>query len=656
MATIKSQMVLNDGMSAVLRRITTALDLTLHSFEQVQRVSGQAVDTAGIEQAHSALAGANLQLDGMAEGFRQAAKQEEKLNHGIREGAGAAEGLLNKVVALVSAYASISAMKNTVTDALQAADIQINAQVQLRTTLDSMGVQGAYQEILDKAGEIQGRGMYGDEAMIAGAAEFSTYLSEGEAILSMMDTLTDYAAGMSGGGEVDPKQMVDYATQLGKVLNGTFDGIAKKGFQVSEAQEQILKTGTDMEKAAVVADIINESWAGMYEAMSSTPQGQLIALKNSLGDLKEDFGAGLYPAVLEFVGVIQAHMPEIEQLVQGLTQVLGGVISLVAQGAERAIAFGSAFLDTWPDIAPYVTGVGMAILVCVLATKAWAIAQGIFNGVMLANPVLLILGAIVAAIYVVTSLVNKATGSTISATGLVAAAFFTLGANILNHSVIPVQNAFANFVNFLGNAFNDPAAAVKVLIYDMCMDSLRYVSAMTRGIESLINRIPGVQVDISSGLDSFYRELEQAQQAVKDKSGWVEYVGKLDYIDPSQAADAGYRFGKGLEDTLKDFSLGSIEDYSNGLGGQGAQANLAAIADNTGAMAEGLELGQEELAYMRDIAERDSINRFTTAEVKIDMTGMSNRIEGGADLDGVISALTGGFTEALLTAAEGVHA
>lgn len=79
------------------------------------------------------------------------------------------------------------------------------------------------------------------------------------------------------------------------------------------------------------------------------------------------------------------------------------------------------------------------------------------------------------------------------------------------------------------------------------------------------------------------------------------------------------------------------------------------IADNTGQIADDLSVSNEQLEYLRDIAERDAINRFTTAEVKIDMTGMTNKIDGSTDLDGVIRELTEGFTEALQTAAEGVH-
>lgn len=88
------------------------------------------------------------------------------------------------------------------------------------------------------------------------------------------------------------------------------------------------------------------------------------------------------------------------------------------------------------------------------------------------------------------------------------------------------------------------------------------------------------------------------------------------------------------------------------IGGATAEGQSAA---NTGAAADALSTSTEELAYLRDIAEREAINRFTTAEVRVEQS-ISNNISNSADLDGVISVLTDGFTEALMTAAEGVHA
>ena len=271
--------------------------------------------------------------------------------------------------------------------------------------------------------------------------------------------------------------------------------------------------------------------------------------------------------------------------------------------------------------------------------------------------------ALIAIIYAAVGAVNHFAGTSVSATGIITGAFAVLGAHVLNGTVIPLYNGFAMLVNFLGNVFNDPVAAIKVLFYDMAIAIIGYISNMAHAIENVINKIPGVTVDITSGLDSFYAGLEQAQQAVKDESGWVEYVSKMDYIDYSDAASAGYNFGQGVEDKiggLFSYDTGSLDDLMAQIpdipGMDGMGSDISDIAGNTGSMAKSLEVSGEELEYLRDIAERDAINRFTTAEVKIDMTGMTNKIDGGADLDGVIRELTDGFTEALVTAAEGVHA
>ena len=196
-----------------------------------------------------------------------------------------------------------------------------------------------------------------------------------------------------------------------------------------------------------------------------------------------------------------------------------------------------------------------------------------------------------------------------------------------------------------------------------------YIQNLAAGIETLLNKIPGVTVDITSGLDSFYSGLEQAQQAVKDKSGWVEYVQKMDFIDYSDAAHAGYRFGTGIEEKVSSFDPASLFDtnipnsndytdlstYGTDLGLSGIGGGVDDIAGNTGAIADSMDMTEEELKYLRDIAEQDTINRFTTAEIKIDMSGMQNTIQGTDDLDGFISGLTDAVHEATDIMTEGVH-
>lgn len=111
MATIRSQMVLNDGISGVLRKINTALNTTLNAFEQVQRASGNAVDPAQIQAARAALVQANNEVEQMAEGYRRAAEQEEVLNRGLRNGNSAAGSLLGKVKGIVATLAAGAGLK-----------------------------------------------------------------------------------------------------------------------------------------------------------------------------------------------------------------------------------------------------------------------------------------------------------------------------------------------------------------------------------------------------------------------------------------------------------------------------------------------------------------------------------------------------------------
>ena len=208
---------------------------------------------------------------------------------------------------------------------------------------------------------------------------------------------------------------------------------------------------------------------------------------------------------------------------------------------------------------------------------------------------------------------------------------------------------------------------------------LSTVLTVVAGICEALNKLPFVEFDYSGITNA---ASDYAAKAAEASGNIQDFVSVGDAFNEGMstfetwqdgwagdAFDAGANWGDGVAagvsdaiGGLFDMDLGAATDYGTGMGDLGGFAlddiagNTGETAANTGAAADALTATTEELEYLRDIAERDAINRFTTAEVKIDMTGMTNRIEGGADLDGVISVLTDGFTEALLTAAEGVHA
>lgn len=114
MATIKSQMVLNDGISGVLKKIVSALDTTLNSFEQVQRASGNTVDVSAINAARAGLVEAARDVNDMADGYRRAVQEEERLNDSINRGTSAMDGMLGKVKGVVAAIAGAAGVKKAI--------------------------------------------------------------------------------------------------------------------------------------------------------------------------------------------------------------------------------------------------------------------------------------------------------------------------------------------------------------------------------------------------------------------------------------------------------------------------------------------------------------------------------------------------------------
>lgn len=144
--------------------------------------------------------------------------------------------------------------------------------------------------------------------------------------------------------------------------------------------------------------------------------------------------------------------------------------------------------------------------------------------------------------------------------------------------------------------------------------------------------------------------------------GWSEGMNTFDTFQDgwgSSAYNKGAEVGRNIKSSVTgvfDNMLGNLglgEDGTGGLDPYGSA--LGDIAKNTGDTAKNTGKSTEELSYLRDIAEREAINRFTTAEIKVDLGGVTNNVAANTDLDGIISYLTDGVAEALVTASEGVY-
>ena len=471
----------------------------------------------------------------------------------------------------------------------------------------------------------------------------------------------------------------------------------------------------DMQAAAAINAVIAEGWGGLYEAMSNTPEGKIIQLNNALGDIKENVGAGIYPAVLNFISIFQQNLPQIETAVMGLAIMLGFIITILTGMVEGTMAFGTAVSHNWSWISPIVYGIVAAlgvyvgylgvmkamelasaagkIIMCAAsyahaaatgteasATAAATAAQYGFNTALLACPVTWIVVAVIALVTGIMALCNwiaKTTG--VAQTGF---GVLTGGINVVIQAVVNaglvvanialgIWNALGAVCSNIGAAFHNVIANVQSWFYGLLSTALTVVA----GICEALNKLPFVEFDYSGITSKANEYAAKSAEAVNSKEEYTsvtdafsEGYGTFDAYSEGWASDAfqaGAAWGDSVADTVGGmfdglgYEPGTIEDFANqgfdSFAMDGLGNDVGEIADNTGGMAHALDVSGEELKYLRDIAERDAINRFTTAEVKVDFSGMTNKIDSNMDLDGVIRELTNGFSEALVTAAEGVH-
>lgn len=704
MATIQAALQLYDGMTGPLRSISNAMNIVINTLETMQSVSAHPIDTAALQAARSELANVSTTVEDIEGNLRTAADKQGRLNEKIREGDGAAAGLGNRIKQMVGAYLGIRGIRmgvQFVTDTISLQNVQNEAETKLGAVMQQrMGASPAeIQSIKTLTAVQQGLGVVGDEVQLSGAQQLATFLNTSDALGTLIPAMNNLAV-QQNGVNVTAQDAINIGNMMGKVMQGQVGALTRVGVTFTEAQEQVLKYGNEQERAATLAQVITDNVSNMNAIMASTPQGQIQQMANTWGDIKETVGAKLYPAVMNFFQSLNSNMPQAENLVMGLAGALNVVITILSWLIDEAGAAAGFFQSNWSMIEPVIWGIAGALAVYygwqVAANAIGAASTGIhmamaaaqmihaamtgtltaaktadiaaqngLNAAMYACPVTwIIIGmiALIAVIYSVVGAVNKWQGTSVSATGVVAGAFAVLGAHIINTFVIPVWNFIAALVNFFYNVWNDPVAAVKILFLDLANSVIGYMLNMAKTIESIINKIPGVHVDITSGLDSFKSRIEDTAAKVKSEAEWKEIVQAKDFIDYGAAAKAGYDFGAKAESKIKNVFSGKGLDFGGGAGGVPAQdvwediaGNTGGTAGNTARMADSMDLAEEDLQSMRDMAEQEVINRFTTAELTVNMGGITNQVNSGMDLDGISSYLEESIFEVLETAAEGVY-
>ncbi len=705
MATIRSQMVLNDGISGVLKRITNGLSTTLNAFEQVQRASGRAVDVTQIQAARAALAEANRDVDNMAEAYRRAAQQEEVLNRGLRNGASAADGLLGKVKGIVTTLAAGAGAKAVfgLSDQLASSSARLSLIVD-----DGGSVDALEQKIMASAQRSRASYLGTMQTISKLGLQAGDAFNSNDELIRFTELLNKnfVIGGSSATEQAAAMYQLTQAMGSGRLQGDEYRSIIENAPMLAGAIEEYMRnvqgaTGAMKDwssEGLLTADVIKAAVFNSADEVEARFQ-QMPMTWGQVWTQMQNKAIAAFDPVLSKLNQV-ANSERFETVTDGIVSGLATIAAVAGVVLDLLISGGSLVVDNWSWLEPIVWGLvtafvayntvalitnglnaatalaegvkAAALAMSTGATFAATVAQYGLNAALLACPItwiVLLIIALVAAFYAAVAAINHFAGTSLSATGIVMGAFAVAGAFIINLILgvvnfvigigVELYNLIATFANFFANVFNDPVGAIINLFAGM----FDFILGIVQSAASLIDTVLGT--DMSSAVAGFRNTVAtKVEEIVGDQVEVMEKLNASDYqiqrIEYGDAWAAGNSLGRGIEDAvggLFNFDLGAAENYGadSPFALDDISNNAALTAANTGATADALTATTEELEYLRDIAERDAINRFTTAEVKIDMTGMQNRIEGGADLDGVISALTDGFTEALLTAAEGVH-
>ena len=317
------------------------------------------------------------------------------------------------------------------------------------------------------------------------------------------------------------------------------------------------------------------------------------------------------------------------------------------------------------------------------ATFAETAAQQGLNAALMACPltwIIMLILALIAVIFAVCNAIAKMTGIANSGFGVITGGvnvviqfFKNLGLTVANIA-LGIGNAIAALASNMMTAFHNAICSVQSWFYNLLSTALSVIE----GICSALNKLPFVEFDysgISSAADDYAAKASEAAGNKEDyqsiSDAFNEGFTTFDAFQDGWASDAfnaGAAWGDGIADKVSNFSLSdvfgqtdipNVGDYTSGfndtIANSGVGDSIGSIDDNTGKIKDSLEVSEEDLKYLRDIAEQEAINRFTTAEINVDMSGMQNTVNSGDDIDGFMTKLTDSVNEAVDNMTEGVH-
>lgn len=622
-------MTIRDGMSAKLKRITSAFQKMERAARSADKATQAVNPGRTLENSASLIDRARKRLDAFINRQRDAGKGAEEVSDAWSR----TEGLIRKALAVFS----VAAVKGQIQKALEEFSNQYNAEVQLGVVMKNAGMdQKAFDAIRDRASELESKTTFGGDTFVAGAAELGTYLKDPEALSAAMGTLANYAAGM-GGPSVDQSQMVEYATQLGKALDGTYDGLKKKGFELSEAQQKIIETGTDMEKVAVINDVINQSWKGLAESYANTPTGKIEQFKNKIGQLYEAAGQKLVGGVMRLLTAVTSLLDTLQNTgaLDGVCVVLNVIMGLLGYAATAVSWIAQVVVDNWTTVSAILTAIAIVLLPAMIS-RLWAT-------VALANAPLIMMIALVALLISAAMDAGVTIEDVVGFVGGLLGGLYAFGYNL----IADIWNFIATFAEFFANVFVDPIGSIERLFLGLA-DSVLGV------LETIANAIDAVFGSSLSDAVGNWRSGLQAKIEASYGENAVRY-DRMEKIDTASTAAAWSTGAKGIANNLSQItgkldSLTSSWDVSRSTGTING-GDLDSVG-SVGKIDSDVNIADEDLKFLRDVAEMRYVQNFVTLTPTV---AMDAQISERVDLDDVVSAIERKLEGEFIAAAEGVY-
>lgn len=689
-----------DNANAELEQLRMQLNQAI----QEQNSLNQAMQNMDVSAANDAYLRLSQTVGNTERYIRDNVDEQGRFNQEISAGTQQANELTNTIKRAVAAYVSIQSVGKAlnISDELVQTTSRLNMMndgVQTTAELVNM-VYAAAQDArgsLSQMADVVAR--FGNNAKDA--------FSSSEEVVAFADliqkqmTIAGASTQEAANAELQLSQALGSGVLRGDELNSIFEQAPNLIQNIADYLDVPIgkiremaadgELSADVVKAAIfsAADDINSkfnempmTWGQIWQSMQNTA---LIAFQPVLQRLND-----------------LANSEAFQTFIQGAIEAMATLANILLNVFEIAASVGAFIGDNWSIIAPIIYGVisalgaylaimGIvnaitAISAAIDATKAaadalaagqtflWTVQQYGLNAALAACPItwiIVLIIALIAIIFAVCNAIAKMTGIANSGFGVITGGvnvviqfFKNLGLTVANIA-LGIGNAIAALASNMMTAFHNAICSVQSWFYNLLSTALSVIE----GICSALNKLPFVEFDysgISSAADDYAAKASEAAGNKEDyqsiSDAFNEGFTTFDAFQDGWASDAfnaGAAWGDGIADKVSNFSLSdvfgqtdipNVGDYTSGfndaIANSGVGDSIGNIDDNTGKIKDSLDVTEEDLKYLRDIAEQESINRFTTAEVTINQTN-NNNVSSDTDLDGFITALDDAMGEAI---------